>query len=74
MAILRSDTLSRTVVTVLEPRDGEYVVEPLDGSPAIKDVTEGTEPPKARVKAHGRRRAARSGRSSTTSRRGPASR
>jgi hypothetical protein len=58
--IIRSTQHSMTVVGLVHPAAGTYTIELLPGSPAVKTMSEATDPPPARVRAsvrgHGARR------------------
>jgi hypothetical protein len=58
--ILRSPKLGATVVGLVNPTPGTYSIETLPGSPAVKLVSQASDPPPARVSAsvrgHGARR------------------
>ncbi len=47
--IIRSERFKTTVVGLVNPKPGTYTVEPLPGSPAVENVTEAHDQPKARI-------------------------
>lgn len=49
--IMRSETLKRTVVGLVDPMPGTYLITPLDGSPAIAKVLRAEDQPAAKATA-----------------------
>jgi hypothetical protein len=49
--IMRSERLKTTVVGLVDPRPGTWRIEPIEGSPAVSEITEAEDQPAAKVSA-----------------------